>query len=101
MLFERGGDVLIGSLGCHGAMPELTLRIGDHIGESLVHLKNLLRGGRLTDSRADQRVSEAHPVVGDLDQVSVNSGLKGFNARSAGSRELVQRGSAVERRRAE
>ena len=81
VLFERGSDALIRSLGCHGAMPELTLRIGDHLGESPVHLTNLLGGGRLTDSRADQRVSEAHPVVGDLDQVRVNSGLEGFNAR--------------------
>src|SRR5260370_37525443 len=101
MLFERGGDALVGFLGCHGTVPELTLRIGAHLGESTVHLKNLLGRGRLTDSRADQRVSEAHTAVGDLDQVSVNSGLEGFSAASARSRDLVQRRSTVERRREE
>src|SRR5260370_36243403 len=96
MLFERGGDALVGFLGCHGTVPELTLRIGDHLGESPVHLKNLLRRGRLTDSRADQRVSEAHTAVGDLDQVSVNGGLEGFSAGSARTRDSLWRRSSVE-----
>src|SRR5258708_34813877 len=82
-------------------MPELTLRIGDDPGESSVHLKNLLRGGRLADGRADQRVSEAHAVVGDVDQVLINSGLERFKALSTGSRDLVQRRLTVESRREE
>src|SRR5260370_38247023 len=76
-------------------MPDLTLRIGDHLGESSVHLTNLLGGGRLTDSRADQRVSEPHAIVGDLDPVPINSGLERFKALSTGSRDLVERRSAV------
>src|SRR5258708_36179483 len=101
VLFERGSDALVRPLGCHGAVPEPALRIGDGVGESPVHLKNFLGGGRLTDGRADQRVSEVHPAVGDLDQVRINSRLEGFKALSTGSRDLVQRRTAVERRREE
>src|ERR1700757_146826 len=43
-------------------------------------------------------MAEAHTAVGDRDQVLINSRLQGFNALSAGSRDLVQRCSAVERR---
>src|SRR5256885_11901578 len=78
-------------------MPELTLWIGDDLAESPVHLENLLGRGGLTDSRADERVPEPNPVVDDPDQVRVNSGLKGFDAGSAGPRDLVQGRSAVER----
>src|SRR5258708_13963240 len=78
-------------------MPELTLWIGDDLAESLVHLENLLGRGGLTDSRADERVPEPNPVVGDPDQVRINSGLKGFDAGSAGPPDLVQGRSAVER----
>src|SRR5258708_35180705 len=82
-------------------MAELTVWIGDDVAESLVHLENLLGRGGLTDSRADERVPEPNPVVGDPDQVRVNSGLKGFDAGSAGPRDLVQGRSAVERCRKE
>src|SRR5207302_1818623 len=68
-------------------MPELTLWIGDDLAESPVHLENLLGRGGLTDSRADERVPEPNPVVGDPDQVRVDSGLKGFDAGSAGPRD--------------
>src|SRR2546427_13220917 len=78
-------------------MPELTLWIGDDLAESPVHLENLLSRGGLTHSGADERVPEPNPVVGDPDQVRVNSGLKGFDAGSAGPRDLVPGGSAVER----
>src|SRR2546430_10421904 len=80
-------------------MPELTLWIGDDLAESPVHLENLLGRGGLTDRRADERVPEPNPVVGDPDQVRVNSGLKGFDAGSAGPRGLVQGRSAVQHRR--
>src|SRR5256884_3437672 len=76
-------------------VPDLTLRISDDLGESSVHLKNLLRGGRLTDRRTDQRGAEAHPVVGDVDQVPINSVLERFKAGSTGTRDLVRRRSAV------
>src|SRR5207237_73771 len=82
-------------------MPELTLWIGDDLAESPAHLENLLGRGGLTHSRADERVPETNPVVGDPDQVRVNSGLKGFDAGSAGPRDLVQGRSAVERCRQE
>ncbi len=95
MLLERGGNVLVGFPGSHGAVPEPALRVGDDLGESPVHLTNLLGRGRLTDSRTDQGVSEADPVVDDLDQFRVDSRLQGFNARLAGSRDLIQRCPAV------
>src|SRR5258708_23265091 len=82
-------------------MPELTLWIGDDLAESPVHLENLLGRGGLTDSRADERVPEPNPVVGDPDQVRVNSRLKGFDAGSARPRDLVQGRSAVKRSRQE
>src|SRR2546423_15707891 len=82
-------------------MPELTLWIGDDLAESPVHLENLLGRGGVTDSRADERVPEPNPVVGDPDQVRVNSGLKGFDAGSAGPPDIVQRRSAVARCRPE
>src|SRR5436853_6097994 len=82
-------------------MPELTLWIGDDLAESPVHLENLLGRGGLTDSRADARVPEPNPVVGDPDQIRVNSGLERFDAGSAGPRDLVQGRSAVEPRRQE
>src|ERR1700680_3298643 len=50
VLFERGSDALVRPYGCHGAVPELTLRIDDDLGERPVHLENFLGGGRLTDS---------------------------------------------------
>src|SRR5256885_10426257 len=82
-------------------MPERTLWIGDDLAESPVQLENRLGRGGSTDSRADERVPEPNPVVGDPDQVRVNSGLKGFDAGSAGPRDLVQGRSAVERCRQE
>src|SRR2546428_13846545 len=71
-------------------MPELTLWIGDDLAESPVHLENLLGRGGLTHSRADERVPEPNPAVGDPDQVRINSGLKGFDAGSPGPRDPVQ-----------
>src|SRR6202022_2994941 len=82
-------------------MPELALWIGNDLAKSPVHLENLLGRGGLTDSRADERVPEPNPVVGDPDQVRVNGGLKGFDAAAPGPRDLAQGRSAVERCRQE
>src|SRR5258708_19198173 len=60
VLFERGSDALVRPLGRHGAVPEAALRICDHLGESPVHLKNLLGRGRLKDSRAEHGASGVH-----------------------------------------
>ena len=84
VVFERGGDLLVGAHGRHRPMPEPALRVRPRSSASArVHLEYLAGEGRLPHRRADQRVTKPQLRPDDLDQPRRDRGSQGGDSDRA------------------